>query len=266
MKTRLIFIFVVLFALSLAVGWGCNGVLTDTEPGSTFTYNLTGALVQDPNRDSSIVIVKLKRDDADYVIAKLNFGGDMLLFSPLIYGFDSVFSSSKSRTSGYSATQMNLIMDDSPFLTDTAFAAVVGSFAIVSESVVPFIRLITGTGSVSFDWTGSANADGYVMVAVKADSAYKGQGYSSVPNVNLLSGTIDAEAFVLPVTSDPDTGLYNLYVYSISGSPDSAMTALLLPTPLPTQYTDNIADGKFTGHFGSIEVTLLDTVRVAISP
>lgn len=266
MKIRLISIIVAILALSLVAGFGCNGVLTDIEPGSTFNYNLTGALVQDPNRDSSIVIVKLTRNDADYVIAKMNFGGDVLLFSPLKYGFDSVFSGSKSRSPGYSATQMNLIMDDSPFLTDTAFAAVVGSFAIVSESVVPFIRLITGTGSVSFDWTGSANADGYVMVAVKADSAYKGQGYSSVPDVNLLSGTIPADAFVLPVTSDPDTGLYNLYVYSISGSPDSAMTALLLPTPLPKQYADNIADGKFTGHFGSIEVTLLDTVRVAISP
>ena len=266
MKIRLISIIVAILALSLAASWGCNGVLTDTDPGSTFNYNLTGALIQDPNRDSSIVIVKLKRDDADYVIAKMSFGGDVLLFSPLKYGFDSVFSLSVSRTSGYSATQMNLIMDDSPFLTDTAFVAVVASFSIDSETVVPFSRLITGIGSVSFDWIGSANADGYIMVAVKADSAYKGQGYSSVPDVNLLSGTIDAEAFVLPVTSDPDTGLYNLYVYSISGSPDSAMTALLLPTPLPAQYADNIADGKFTGHFGSIEVSLLDTIRVVTNP
>ncbi len=266
MKIRLISIIAAILALSLTVSWGCNGVLTDTEPGSTFNYNLTGALVQDPNRDSSIVIVKLKRDDADYVIAKLNFGGDMLLFSPLIYGFDSVFSSSKSRTSGYSATQMNLIMDDSPFLTDTAITAVVAAFSIKSETVVPFSRLITGIGTASFDWFVSANAEGYVIAAVKADSAYKGQGYSSVPEINLLSGTIPADAFVLPVSSDPDTGLYNLYVYSISGSPDSAMTALLLPTPLPTQYADNIADGKFTGHFGSIEVSLLDTVRVVTSP
>ena len=266
MKFRLIIISLVLLALGLVAGFGCNGVLTDIEPGSTFTYNLTGALIQDPNIDSARVIVKLKRDGVDYVIAKMNFGGDILLFSPLMYGFDSVFSHSASRTPGYSATQMNLIMDDSPFLTDTAVLAVVGSFSIDSESVVPFNRLITGIGSVSFDWIGSANADGYVMVAVKADSAYKGQGYSSVPDVNLLSGTIPADAFVLPVTSDPDTGLYNLYVYSISGSPDSAMTALLLPTPLPTQYADNIADGKFTGHFGSIEVSLLDTIRVVIIP
>ena len=266
MKFRLIFIFLVLLALSLAAGWGCNGAPTDVEPGSTFNYNLTGALIQDPNRDSSIVIVKLKRDGADHVIAKMNFGGDVLLFSPLKYGFDSVFSSSKSRTSGYSATQMNLIMDDSPFLTDTAFVAVVGSFSIKSETVVPFNRLILATGSASYDWFVSANADGYVIAAVKADSAYKGQGHSSLPDVNLLSGTIPADAFVLPVTSDPDTGLYNLYVYSISGSPDSAMTRMLLPTPLPKQYADNIADGKFTGHFGSIEVSLLDTVRVVTSP
>ncbi|MCH8027237.1 MAG: hypothetical protein IID63_03855 [candidate division Zixibacteria bacterium] len=266
MKIRLISIIVAIFALSLAAGWGCNGVLTDIEPGSTFTYNLTGALIQDPNRDSSIVIVKLKRDGADYVIANMSFGGDILLFSPLKYGFDSVFSSSKSRTSGYSATQMNLIMDDSPFLTDTAFVAVVGSFLIDTGSITPFTRIIQGTGSVSFDWSGSANAGGYVIVAVKADSAYKGQGYSAVLNVNFLSGTIPADAFVLPVTSEPDTGLYNLYVYSISGSPDSAMTRMLLPTPLPSQYTNNIVDGKFTGHFGSIEVSLLDTVRVVIIP
>ena len=266
MKIRLISIFAAILALTIVAGFGCNGVLTDIEPGSTFNYNLTGALVQDPNRDSSIVIVKLQRDDADYVIAKMSFDGDVLLFSPLKYGFDSVFSGSKSRTSGYSATQTNLIMDDFPFLTDTAVVAVVGSFLIDTGSVTPFNRLITGTGSVSFDWIGSANADGYVMVAVKADSAYKGQGYSLLPDVNLLSGTIPADAFVLPVTSDPDTGLYNLYVYSISGSPDSAMTAMLLPTPLPKQYADNIADGKFTGHFGSIEVSLLDTIRVVTNP
>ncbi|MCH7947078.1 MAG: hypothetical protein IIC66_04695 [candidate division Zixibacteria bacterium] len=266
MKIRLISIIVAILALSLVAGFGCNGVLTDIEPGSTFNYNLTGALVQDPNRDSSIVIVKLQRDDADYVIAKMSFGGDVLLFSPLKYGFDSVFSGSKSRSPGYSATQMNLIMDDFPFLIDTAIVNVVSGFSIDSTSITPFNRLITGTGSVSFDWSGSANSGGYVIVAVKADSAYKGQGYSAVLNANFLSGTIPADAFVLPVTSDPDTGLYNLYVYSISGSPDSAMTAMLLPTPLPKQYADNIADGKFTGHFGSIEVSLLDTIRVVTNP
>ncbi len=266
MKIRLISIIVAILALSLAAGSGCNGVLTDIEPGSTFNYNLTGALVQDPNRDSSIVIVKLQRDDADYVIAKMNFGGDVLLFSPLKYGFDSVFSGSKSRSPGYSATQMNLIMDDFPFLTDTAFVNVVSSFSIDTTSVTPATRIIQGTGTVSFIWTPSVNTEGYVIVAVKADSAYKGQGYSSFLDFGTTQGTIPADAFVLPVTSDPDTGLYNLYVYSISGSPDSAMTALLLPTPLPTQYADNIADGKFTGHFGSIEVSLLDTIRVVISP
>ncbi|MCH9024065.1 MAG: hypothetical protein IH931_01915 [candidate division Zixibacteria bacterium] len=266
MKIRLISIIVAILALSLAAGWGCNGVLTDTEPGSTFNYNLTGALIQDPNRDSSIVIVKLKRDDADYVIAKMNFGGDVLLFSPLKYGFDSVFSRSASRTSGYSATQMNLIMDDSPFLTDTAFVNVVSSFNIDTTSVTPFTRIIQGTGTASYIWTPSVNTEGYVIVAVKADSAYKGQGYSSFLDFGTTQGTIPADAFVLPVSSDPDTGLYNLYVYSISGSPDSAMTAMLLPTPLPIQYSNNIADGKFTGRFGSIEVSLLDTIRVVTIP
>jgi len=188
------------------------------------------------------------------------------LFSPLKYGFDSVFSSSKSRTSGYSATQVNLIMDDSPFLTDTAFVNVVSSFNIDTTSVTPGTRIIQGTGTASFVWTPSVNTEGYVIAAVKADSAYKGQGFSLIPATGATQGTIPADAFVLPVTSDPDTGLYNLYVYSISGSPDSAMTRMLLPTPLPKQYADNIADGKFTGHFGSIEVSLLDTVRVAIIP
>ena len=154
MKTRLISIIVAVLALALvlAAGFGCNGVLTDIEPGSTFNYNLTGALVQDPNRDSSIVIVKLTRDDADYVIAKMSFGGDVLLFSPLKYGFDSVFSGSKSRTLGYSATQMNMIMDDFPFLIDTVILNVFSTFSIDSTSFTPFHRLITGTGSVSFDW------------------------------------------------------------------------------------------------------------------
>jgi len=266
MKIRLISIIVAILALSFVAGFGCNGVLTDIEPGSTFNYNLTGALVQDPNRDSSIVIVKLQRDDADYVIAKMSFGGDVLLFSPLIYGFDSVFSRSTSRTSGYSATQTNLIMDDFPFLTDTAIVNVVSSFNIDTTSVTPATRLIQGTGTVSFFWTPSVT-EGYVIVAVKADSAYKGQGYSSFTlDFGTTQGTIPAVAFVLPGSSDPDTGLYNLYVYSISGSPDSAMTAMLLPTPLPAQYTDNIADGKFTGHFGSIEVSLLDTIRVVTNP
>jgi hypothetical protein len=104
------------------------------------------------------------------------------------------------------------------------------------------------------------------MAAVLADSAYRKYGYSEYLPVIGTSGTLPAEAFSVSPGPNMDTGLYNIYVYAITGVPDSALTASLLPVPLPLQFADNINTGDIFGRIGTIQVTLIDTVRAQTIP
>ena len=81
-----------------------------------------------------------------------------------------------------------------------------------------------------------------------------------------MPGTIPSDAFVLTDGINPDTGLYNLYVYAISGSPDSALTSTLLPAPMSQELSNNIAATSISGRFGVVVISRTDTVRVAIQP
>ena len=98
------------------------------------------------------------------------------------------------------------------------------------------------------------------MATVKADSAYTGDGYSLVAVGS--NRTIPPEAFLRPGSSEPDTGLYYLYVYAVTGTPDSAAASALLPVPFPLDADDNIVTPNIAGTFGTVVVTMKDTIRV----
>ena len=143
---------------------------------------------------------------------------------------------------------------------------VCGSFGItvVNDPANPGHILRPGN-TVTYTWSGSANAQNYVMAAVLADSVYRGYGYSEyLPNVG-TSGTLPVEAFSVSPSPNMDTGLYYIYVYAVNGVPDSALTAKLLPVPLPLQFPNNISTPDLIGRIGAVQVTLLDTVRAQTS-
>ena len=71
---------------------------------------------------------------------------------------------------------------------------------------------------------------------------------------------------MIPGTPNPNPGLYDIYVYAISGAPDSVLASELLPTPIPEQFPDNITQSKFNGWVGSVHVLYRDTVRVVTNP
>ena len=153
---------------------------------------------------------------------------------------------------------------DSLRFRDSLSVAVTDTFSI-TDNFDPPNHLLNGAGQVSLEWTGSINSDAQVMAAVKADRAYSGDGMSLWAINSGTAGTIPTEAFIEQISGNPDTGLYNVYVYSISGVPDSALSARFLPVPLPSQLTDNLEKRDIVGRFGTIMVAAFDTVRVAVA-
>ena len=262
MNLRVIVIPSLIALVGLIAQFGCNGIPVD--PGTLADYDIRATLIQDPNIDSSRIVAKLLKTGRDYDGANLGFGSDVLNFSILKYGFDSIYYFSQDMTPGYSAGARNLVLDDSPFFTDTVSLFVCGSFGITDINN-PANRILLPGNTVAYTWSGSTNAQNYVMAAVLKDSTYKGYGYSEyLPNVG-PSGTLPPEAFSGWPSLEMEPGLYYIYVYAINGVPDSALTAKLLPVPLPLQFPNNISTPDLVGRIGTIQITLIDTVRAQTS-
>jgi len=252
--------------LGLTAQFGCNSS-GPGQPNIPADYELRVTLIQDPNVDSSRTIAKLFKEGADYDGAQLQFGNNLLNFYNTKYGFDTIFAFSQNMTPGYAAGPRSFFLDDSPFYQDTIVITICSSF-VITDINVPASRIVRSTppdNRVTYTWSGSANAQNYVMAAVLADSAYRSYGYSTYLVSGTPSGTLPPEAFSVSPNPDLDTGLYNIYVYAINGSPDSAMTDGLLPVPLPSQRPNNISSPDLIGRFGSIQITLIDTVRAQTS-
>jgi hypothetical protein len=222
-------------------------------------------MIQDPNINTTRVVAKILRDGTDFAGADFEFAGNNLTFSDLIYGFDSIYFFVQDTSPAVSTDSAAIILKDSANFEDTLMVAVSDTFRITDIND-PSNRILLPGNGVAYTWSPSTNAVNYVMAAVLADSAYRKYGYSEYLPVIGTSGTLPAEAFSVSPSPDMDTGLYNIYVYSITGVPDSALTAGLLPVPLPLQFPNNISTGDITGRIGTIHVTLLDTVRAQTIP
>lgn len=248
--------------IGILIAIGCSGSGVGPEPIPD--YRTDGALVIDPNLDASDTSVQAAVFlDEDQNVSKtgiISWAQRQLTLVSSFAGLDSVHSLVSDSTYEYPNTiQPYLIIDQSVQLVNTAFP-VADTFSIVS--VVPANHQITGNGQVSLVWTGSRQAEAFVMATVKADEAYTGEGYSLYAAGG--NQTIPPQAFLKPGTIEPDTGLYNVYVYATTGSPDSVAASALLPAPLPSPVgdPDNIAAKNIAGSFGTVVVTLLDTIRV----
>ncbi len=266
MNLRLLCLTLIIAIVGLTAQFGCNSAPGGLQPGTLADYEIRATLIQDPNIDSSRIVAKLTKEGADYDGATLRFGTSVLSFSNLKYGFDSIYYFSQDMTPGYPAGARNLELDDSPFYTDTVSIFICGSFGItVINSPANHIVRPGADNSVTYTWSGSTNAQNYVMAAVLADSAYRGYGYSEYLPVIGTSGTLPPQAFSVSPSPDIDTGLYNIYVYAVNGVPDSTLTSKLLPVPLPLQFPNNIISADLIGRIGSIQITLIDTVRAQLS-
>lgn len=245
--------------LSAATLVGCNSapdenVLSD--------YRVDGAVIQGLDSDTTLVVVALDRDDRTRAGASVKYGGISLGFNQLASPLDSTYSLAVASGTFFAGTDVELVVRDGSTSVDSNAYDVADTFSIISRT--PAIDTLTPPWSVSLDWGGASNANAYVVAAVKASEAFTGEGYSAYLFNQTTAGTVPPDAFLLPVSSEPDTGKYYFYIYAISGAPDSVLTADLLPVPLPQQLDDNITTRRARGRFGSIMVSLRDSMYVYV--
>jgi len=245
--------------LALVLLAGCNSASVDTD--ITGDYRVEGGLVQNINADSVFAVAVFSRNDSNLIAASVFINDDSLKYNDPLAAVSSAYFAGLDSLRKFAGGQPELRLKDATRFSDTIAGPAADTFSIIS--FVPPNHLIQGNGQVSLEWGASANAEAYVLAAVKASEAYTGEGYSLYAPLAATGGTIPPDAFILAGTTEADTGLYNVYVYALTGSPDSALTAPLLPVPLPDQLSDNISVVNLAGRFGSVMVALRDTVRVS---
>jgi len=253
----LLWVLLCLASLAATQG-GCDGYPSKYKPSPTFSYRFEGALVKDLNTDSARIVVTLTRDDSTLSNAEIRFDGDSLAYSA-----DSTYYRATLPADAYPAGSYDIKIRDSSFFHDTLTTEVADSFAI--GTVLPARGEKIPSESVTLTWSPSLGTNGYIMAVVKCDSLYTQSGYSEYVIPMDTTGTFPNEIFTLP-NDEPDTGLYYLYVYSYVGRPDSALSANILPVPLPGQLADNISVKDLDGRFGTIVVAVFDSIKVVVQP
>ena len=238
---------------------GCGGG-GSTNPRVFYTYVFEGAVVDDPNVDSAFAVGRLIRSDTALVGAILRMEGYTLAVDTL----DSTYMAAFESDSLIFGSRNFAIIDSSEF-GDTIAFTVPNNLAI--SEVIPANRIKGTADRVRLDWTGSASTDGYIIAAVLRDSAYTGSGWARYSTSLSNSDSFNDSAFskVTLQGLEPVPGIYYLYVYSYTGAPDSALSADLLPVPLPSQLGANVDVADLTGHVGSVVVTAYDSVEVVLA-
>lgn len=259
MRIKLLYLLTLLSLVALVlIQFGCDSYPSKHKPGDTFWYGFAGVLVKDFNVDMTHIVATLTRNDSSLTGAEIRFDGDSLA-----YIADSTYLRAVFPAGAYQADTFDIEIRDSSLFHDTVIVVLAADFAI--DSVIPPTRLKTSSDHVSLGWSGSSDAEGYVIAAVKRYSSYTGAGYSQYVTSQATSETFPNDVFILP-SDEPDTGWHYLYVYSYIGSPDSALSAAFLPVPMPGQLADNIDENSLEGRFGTIVVAVFDSIKVVVQP
>ena len=246
--------------LAAAVLAGCNSAPTDNL--RTADYTTQGVLVQEMNVNHAFAAVRFQRNDTTITNAAIHLAGVPMAFFPSYQEIDSAYQALISPAASHAGDQAYFRTADGSRFKDSVLVAIVDTFSI-TDNISPSNHQLVGAGQVSLEWTACPNVQGYILASVKTNLAYTGVGYSALaPGAN--AGTIPPEAFIDPISSQPDTGLYNIYVYAYSGAPDSALAGKFLPVPMPMQVANNVAHSSLTGRFGTVTVTVRDTIRVLL--
>jgi len=235
--------------------FGCDGGPIDSGPTDKDKYRFDGLFVRDINLDICRVETRFTRDQATFSTGTVIFGTDTLTGTPP--GYRITKSPATSFANG--AYQIQLV--DSTIFADTVLTLLTNAPQITN--IIPANRINNGGGQVRLEWAGVSGAEGYVVATVPADSAYKAKGYSAWVTSQATAWTIPPDAFRWSNGIDLDTGLYYVYVYTFTSAPDSALSRTVLPVTLPSDLTDNISTQTLSGSFGSVAVSLHDSVHVA---
>ena len=257
---------IVLYLLGLLCAlavWSCKGG-RGTEPPQGTDYRIEAVVVQDQNLDTVTSLGLLFRTDTVVTNGSLGVGGDLLVFFPTAQQIDSVYFRQEDSVVRYAGTNQVISFSDQDGLSDSLTASIVDTFSI--EDFFPPTDTLDPPWQVQLDYTASVNTEAYVVAAVKTTEAYSGTGFSQYVQPSGLSGTIPPDAFLDAQTGNPIVGLYDMFVYAISGSPDSALSAVFLPVPLPGQLVDNIDRNQVKGRFGSVTVLLKRQIYVVTLP
>lgn len=245
---------------SLATG-GCNSYPPVGSTGSIYNYQVVGGLVKDANINFARLGMSLARNDSTVSSAIIMFDTDTLVYNHFLFAVDSVYSLSATLGAIYARDSVPVRIVDSTRFDGSFMASVPGMISITEFS--PPNHLIAGNGSVTVAFSTSLNVAGYVVAAVLDGEEYSGTGWSQYTESFANAGTIPPEAFLDSNGQNTVPGLYQIYVYAFNDTPDSSLTTKLLPVPMPSQLDDNISQKNLSGRFGTIVVSLMDTVRVA---
>ncbi|MBU8933609.1 MAG: hypothetical protein KOO62_06345 [candidate division Zixibacteria bacterium] len=244
-----------LVAVATALIVGCDGSSGPTDPfNDDYEYCFGGVLVKDYNRNVAYAAARLERNDTLVTGAVFVVGGDTLVASADRYTF------AVGPADSLPAGPVDMVVKDASRLNDTLGFTMPGQLSITS--IAPTEKGPADLVSVS--WTGAADAEGYIIAAVKKDSAYMGIGYSQWVTSQATYIGINDSAFTKTSLQggEPDPGIYYIYVYAYHGVPDSTLLATLLPTPVPDQLDDNIAEQNMSGTKCSIVTTGFATIEV----
>ncbi|RKX29740.1 MAG: hypothetical protein DRP47_00920 [Candidatus Zixiibacteriota bacterium] len=242
-------------AVAIVLIVGCDGSSGPVDPfNNDYEYQLGGVLIKDYNRNAAYALARLERNDTLVIGAVITIDGDTLTPSGSTYFY--AVGPADSLPSG----AIDVSVKDSSRFHDTLAFTIPGNLSILSVS--PPVK--GPSDQVSVNWTGAADADGYIVAAVKKDSAYMGLGYSQWVTSQTTSISINDSAFTTTTIQgdEPNPGIYYIYIYAYNGVPDSTLLSALLPTSIPNQLDDNITEKNLNGTIGSIVTTLFGTVEV----
>lgn len=242
----------------------CNGGLIDPPVETGGDYRLDGVLVVDINRDATHVGARFSFKGSTLSSAVLVMNNDTLGFNDQSYPVDSIHSFQTFSFNTYPPSGYLLKASDSNIFSQSMAVLVVDTFSITN--VVPANRLVQGNTNVSVEWNTTANATGFFVVSVHRDSVYSGIGYSGLANAGASAATFPPDAFLSSDGFSPSLGWHYLYIYAFTGSPDSALSRLTLPVPLPVQLADNFAANNITARFGTVTISVFDSVEVVQQP
>lgn len=239
---------------------GCNSFPSEHDPVVQSVYRLEGLLVADPNKPSTVVAIQTRRNDSIMMTGLVKFGSDTLVFDSCTCTLSLVFGRSVDSATAYTAGQYQISFQDSSLFSHSDSTILADTFSIISiipEHPIPLV----GFDPVILEWSIATGVEKYVLVTTPRDSTYTGYGVSKY--AAQVGDVILFDAFIPPDSTNPDTGWHYVYIYALTGAPDSAMASKLLPVPLPDQRPDNINSGDLAGRFGTVTVTFRDSVLVA---
>lgn len=251
-------------ALLVSAMLACDSAPNKPSNRTDYQYDLTSVALANRDQNVSQVAVNLMRDSIPLKSAVIRLGNDTLHLAKPVFASDSLYYLLRDQATTLAGGSFNLSINDSNINTGEFAVTLPDTFSILT--VEPPNRIVTGLQSVSVSWSGSDNADGYVLATVRRPFANTGTGYSAFVTSMNTAGTIPPDAFSLSVGPNPDTGWYYIYVYAYSGAIDSSFSHLMLPVPMPDTVSTNIDNDPWFGSIGTAVIARRDSVHVVTLP